>query len=149
MASGRVDGQESWASTANSRATMVANRRRDTGPELRVRRILHSQGLRYRVDFPPAPTPRRRADIVFPRQRVAVYIDGCFWHGCRLHYIAPKANATFWADKVARNQARDTETTEVLRACGWRVLRFWEHEEPHLVAESIFAAVREARVRGS
>lgn len=121
---------------------MLANRRRDTNPELSVRRILHAQGLRYRVDYAPAPTSRRRADIVFPRKRVAVFIDGCFWHGCPIHYIAPKANSQFWSDKVSRNRARDLETTALLVSADWTALRFWEHESPEDVAAVIAQNVR-------
>jgi DNA mismatch endonuclease (patch repair protein) len=132
----------SWASSPNARATMLANRRRDTSPELRIRRILHAQGLRYRVDFAPAPTRRRRADIVFPRKQVAVFIDGCFWHGCPAHYVAPKTNQQFWSDKVSRNRSRDLETTTLLQSAGWTVLRFWEHELPEDVAAAIAAKVR-------
>lgn len=122
---------------------MLANRRRDTSIELAVRRLLHRAGARYRVDFAPDPSDRRRrADIVFTRARVAVFLDGCFWHGCPAHYVEPKTNVDYWRPKIARNIARDAETSERLRKAGWTVLRFWEHEEPSLVAEKIIAAVR-------
>lgn len=106
---------------------MRANRRRDTGPELAIRRILHAHGLRYRVDVRPLPDLNRRADIVFPRARVAIFVDGCFWHGCPEHYTPPKANGDFWATKVATNRDRDRETDEHLTAAGWTVVRIWEH----------------------
>ncbi len=121
---------------------MIANRRRDTTPEIAVRRALHAAGLRFRVDYPVLP--RRRADIAFPRRRVAVFIDGCFWHGCPDHQTVAKANARYWADKLAANQARDRDTNERLTARGWTVLRFWEHEPIGVVVERIERAVRAA-----
>lgn len=126
----------SWASTDGSRRSMRANRRRDTRPELAVRRLLHADGLRYRVDFAPLGG-RRRADIVFTKRRVAVFIDGCFWHGCPRHATLPKRNSDYWLPKLERNIARDAETNVALADAGWRVLRFWEHESPEHVARSI------------
>lgn len=124
---------------------MLANRRNDTGPEMRVRRLLHAAGLRYRIDYAPdRRNLRRRADIVFTRRRIAVFIDGCYWHGCPEHFVPPKANARYWAGKIAGNIARDRDTDERLRSLGWVVLRFWEHEEPSLVAERIILTVRGA-----
>lgn len=135
-------GERSWASSEHARRTMQANRRRDTEPELRVRRIIHRRGLRYRVDFRPVPGIRSRADIVFTRARIAVYIDGCFWHGCPLHSVSPKTNASYWGPKIEGNVTRDRVTSAGLREAGWRVLRFWEHEDPHDVAAQIEAEVR-------
>src|SRR5690348_16964701 len=106
---------------------MRANRGRDTGPELALRRALHSRGLRYFVNRRPVKTIRRTADIVFPGARVAVFVDGCFWHGCPDHHTAAKANADFWAAKVLGNRARDAETDRLLTDSGWTVLRVWEH----------------------
>lgn len=131
---------ESWASSEASRRTMLANRRRDTQPEMRVRRILHAAGLRYRVDARPIPATRSRADIVFTRRRIAVFIDGCFWHRCPLHGVAPKANSSYWAPKLHRNVERDREVTAELTAAGWTVLRFWEHEDAATVARTIIAS---------
>jgi len=136
---------ESWASTPGSRASMQSNRGRDTAPELAVRRRLHALGLRYRVSIRPIKNVRRTADIVFPRARVAVFIDGCFWHGCAEHYQAPARNAEFWLAKRIRNQQRDAETDRLLEAHGWRPLRIWEHEvraDPDAVAARIAGAVR-------
>ena len=134
---------DSWASSEAVRRSMLANARRDTAPELAVRRILHAAGLRYRVDYPAlASDRRRRADIVFTRRRIAVFIDGCFWHGCPQHFVAPKVNADYWGPKIARNRERDLDTTWRLEADGWQVLRFWEHERPSQVAERIEAVVR-------
>ncbi len=113
---------------------MVANRRRDTQPELRVRRLLHAAGLRYRVDARPEAALRSRADIVFSRRRIAVFIDGCFWHGCPLHNVEPKTNVAYWGPKLARNRERDIEVTSSLERLGWTVLRFWEHESAESIA---------------
>lgn len=132
----------SWASSEGVRRSMVANRGRDTGPELAVRRILHANGMRYRVDFAPLGG-RRRADIVFTRQRIAVFIDGCFWHGCPDHYIAPVRNGEFWADKVRSNMARDAEATAAIRAAGWVVLRFWEHVGAADICDQIIQRVKQ------
>lgn len=131
----------SWASTEGSRNSMRSNRRRDTSPELAVRRRLHAAGLRYRVDFAPLGG-RRRADIVFTRQHVAEFIDGCYWHGCPDHATFPKRNSDYWLPKLARNVERDRETDQSLREAGWTVLRFWEHESPDDVARRIAVAVR-------
>lgn len=131
----------SWASAEGSRNSMRSNRRRDTSPELAVRRRLHAAGLRYRVDFAPLGG-RRRADIVFTRQHVAEFIDGCYWHGCPDHATFPKRNSDYWLPKLARNVERDRETDQSLREAGWTVLRFWEHESPDDVARRIAVAVR-------
>lgn len=95
----------SWATSDATRRSMQGNRRRDTRPELAVRRIVHARGLRYRVDVRPIPELTRRADLVFPRVEVAVFIDGYFWHGCPDHHTVAKANASYWAEKVERNRA--------------------------------------------
>ncbi|MFC4138529.1 MULTISPECIES: very short patch repair endonuclease [unclassified Microbacterium] len=129
----------SWASSGGARRTMRANRRRDTAPELRVRRRLHAEGYRYRVDYAPLGG-RRRADIVFTKAHVAVFIDGCFWHSCPEHGTAPRSNAGYWGPKLARNAERDRETDALLTAAGWCVLRFWEHEN----AEDVVARIGEA-----
>lgn len=131
----------SWASTEGSRNSMLSNRRRDTSPELAVRRRIHAAGLRYRVDFAPLGG-RRKADIVFTRKRVAVFIDGCYWHCCPEHATFPKRNSDYWLPKLARNVERDRDTDHSLRGAGWTVLRFWEHESPNDVAYRIAVAVR-------
>lgn len=121
---------------------MQANRSRDTKPELAVRRRLHRQGLRYRVAIAPDPGLRRKADIVFTRARVAVFIDGCFWHGCPEHgRRAFQHNADYWQCKIATNTARDEDTNARLRAAGWTVLRYWEHESAEAVAQKIEAVI--------
>ena len=123
---------------------MQGNRGRDTGPEMAVRRAVHAMGLRYRVGVRPVQTLRRTADLVFTRQRVAVFIDGCFWHGCPVHYTVAKTNASYWSDKVVRNRERDNETNDALLASGWTVLRFWEHDDPAAVAQAIRSGVIQA-----
>ena len=130
--------RESWASSHVARQTMLANRRRDTRPEISVRRLLHSRGLRYRVDVAPAGS-RNRADIVFTRCRIAVFIDGCFWHRCPVHGTMPKSNAEYWKAKLDGNAKRDSRVTTELTSSGWTVLRFWEHEHPVSVADAICA----------
>jgi DNA mismatch endonuclease (patch repair protein) len=124
---------------------MQMQRTRDTAPELAVRRLLHAAGLRYRVDRPPLPGLRRRADLVFGPARVVVYVDGCFWHGCPEHGTRPAANAEWWRNKIDANRARDRDTDRRLVEAGWAVLRAWEHEKPDDVAERIGALVATRR----
>lgn len=104
---------------------MIANRRRDTQPELRVRRLLHAAGLRYRVDARPEAMMRVRPDIVFSRRKLVVFIDGCFWHSCPVHGVQPKTNSSYWNPKLARTRERDLEATAALEGLRWTVLRFW------------------------
>ncbi|MFF9600780.1 very short patch repair endonuclease [Streptomyces sp. NPDC014684] len=132
-----VPPEGSWASSAARRRNMQAIRSRDTTPERLVRRLVHAQGLRYRVAARPLSDLRRTADMVFRPAKVAVFIDGCYWHGCPEHYVSPKTNPGYWSDKVARNMARDRDTDERLRAAGWLVLRFWEHEAAEECSEMI------------
>jgi DNA mismatch endonuclease (patch repair protein) len=120
---------------------MLANRSKNTKPEMQLRSALHARGLRFRVTMRPVPSLNRTADIVFTRARVAVFVDGCFWHGCTSHYVAPRANADYWRDKITRNQARDEDTANRLRAAGWLVIRVWEHDVSEVTAQEIFAAV--------
>ncbi|MFH9299069.1 very short patch repair endonuclease [Streptomyces sp. NPDC017520] len=128
-------------------ARMSRQASRDTKPEVAVRKLLHAAGYRFRVNARVPDMPRRTIDIAFPRARVAVMIDGCFWHGCPAHATQPKSNAQWWRDKLDRNMARDRETTEHLAAQGWTVLRFWEHEAPEGAAELVAAAVDGRRGR--
>lgn len=118
---------------------MRANRRRDTGPERRIRKLLHARGLRYRVDFPIRIGGARpvRPDVVFTRARLAVFIDGCFWHGCPDHKGSPKTNGHYWGPKLTGNADRDRRQTRALSEASWTVLRFWEHESSEAVAEEI------------
>jgi DNA (cytosine-5)-methyltransferase 1 len=126
-----------------TRARMTRQGRRDTTPELRIRGLLHSRGLRFTVDAKPDPALRRTADITFRTPRVAVFVDGCFWHGCPQHARATKSNTKWWAEKIERNRQRDTETVELLEAAGWAVIRVWEHEDPAIAADRIEAQVRQ------
>ena len=118
---------------------------RDTLPELLLRRRLHARGLRYTVHRRPVAEVRRTADIVFSRVRVAVFVDGCFWHGCPQHATAPKTNAVWWSTKLARNVERDRETDALLADAGWSVVRVWEHEPPEDAATRVQAVVQAAR----
>jgi DNA mismatch endonuclease (patch repair protein) len=108
-------------------------RSRDTKPELILRRILWSRGLRYRLH---AKTPFGRPDLVFARKKVAVFVDGCFWHGCPDHYAPPRSQSRFWAEKLRQNVARDRLQTRQLEAHGWRVVRLWEHEIADQLADA-------------
>ena len=119
------------------RRNMQANRGRDTSPELAVRTRLHAMGLRYRVGTPLPFDRRRRADIFFSRVRLYVFIDGCYWHGCPKHFVQPKTNVDFWHTKIHGNAERDADTTARLQSLGYEVLRFWEHDDPDLVAATI------------
>lgn len=120
--------------------------RRDTLPELAIRSELHRRGLRFRVDRAPLPGLRSRADIVFGPARVAVYIDGCFWHSCPEHGTRPKANAEWWEQKLNRNQERDAETDRALHEHGWEVVRIWEHEDPVRAADRVEGTVLSRRL---
>ncbi|MFH9401397.1 very short patch repair endonuclease [Streptomyces sp. NPDC017638] len=135
----------SWASSAARRRNMQAIRSRDTKPETLVRRLVHARGLRYRVAARPLPDLRRTADMVFGPAKVAVFIDGCYWHGCPEHYVPPKTNSGYWSEKVVRNVERDRDTNQRLESAGWLVLRFWEHEPSDACADKIAAAVRRRR----
>jgi DNA mismatch endonuclease (patch repair protein) len=158
-ASSRRDGYQppegSWSSSAANRKTMRANRSRDTRPELAVRTAVHARGLRYRVAIRPVRSVRRSADLVFTRAHVAVFLDGCFWHGCPEHFHMPATNPDYWGPKIAANAARDAETDRLLAAEGWTVLRFWEHTVAVEAATRIEGVVRErldelaARRRGA
>jgi DNA mismatch endonuclease, patch repair protein len=119
---------------------MRAQRRRDTAPELALRRALWARGLRYRVDFKAVGT-RRRVDIAFTRRRVAVFVDGCFWHLCPMHSTIPKSNREWWIDKLESNERRDRYTDQVLEDNGWIVVRVWEHEPASEAAARVEAVV--------
>ncbi|QMW64920.1 very short patch repair endonuclease [Mumia sp. ZJ1417] len=136
---------ESWASTPAVRRSMLSNRSRDTKPEIAVRRLVHAAGLRYRVDFRPLAGLNRRADIVFPGLKIAIFIDGCFWHGCPEHHTVAESNGEYWASKVTRNRARDRETDHALESYDWLVLRAWEHEPAEEVAQRVIDAVQARR----
>ncbi|WP_026330274.1 very short patch repair endonuclease [Caldimonas manganoxidans] len=128
---------------------MARVRQRGTDVEIELRRALHALGLRYRLQVPLSKKPRRVADIVFIGARVAVFVDGCFWHGCPLHATWPKENAGFWRAKIEANRARDADTTRRLRELGWEVIRVWSHEDPVEAARLIYDRVLERKGRAS
>lgn len=126
---------------------MRRQRRRDTAAEVAIRSLLHRRGFRFRVDY-PLPGLRRRADIAFPQERVAVMVDGCFWHSCPQHGTWPKENAAWWREKIGRNVARDRDTDAKLADAGWVSVRIWEHEDTAAAAARIISAVVAERVSG-
>jgi DNA mismatch endonuclease (patch repair protein) len=131
----------SWASSARSRAIMQGNKARDTLPELAVRSAVHRRGLRYRVCARPLPELRRTADLLFASARVAVFIDGCFWHGCPEHHVLARSNRDYWAEKILRNRIRDNDTDRRLTSAGWISLRIWTHEDPERAADIIVGTI--------
>jgi len=117
---------------------MRGNRRRDTLPELALRRKIHALGMRFRVDMAFSAGRRRvRPDVVFPRRRVAVFVDGCFWHGCPEHFVRSRSNPDYWNAKLAGNISRDRADDRALVDSGWRVLRIWGHESAEIAAQRI------------
>jgi len=122
---------------------MIRQKRRDTAAELGLRRELFRRGLRYRVDY--RVTGRRRVDVAFTRRKVAVFVDGCFWHRCPIHGTLPKANGNWWRSKLEANERRDRLTDAELVSLGWLVIRVWEHEDPAEAADRIERAVRSRR----
>lgn len=114
----------------------------DTNPEVLVRRSLFRMGLRYRVHYPVPGFPRRSIDIAFPRAKIAVFVDGCFWHGCTEHRTIPANNHEWWKDKIGRNRSRDSETDMRLRENGWIVLRYWEHDPVDLITSEVKEVVK-------
>lgn len=127
---------------------MSQQKHRDTAPELSLRRAMHALGLRYRVEAPLPGMPRRRADALFPKVRIAVFVDGCFWHSCPQHATAPAANGAWWATKLAGNVARDRDTDTRLAEQGWLSVRVWEHEDMAIAASAIRDVVRSRRSGG-
>jgi DNA mismatch endonuclease (patch repair protein) len=121
---------------------MQSNKGRDTSPELALRSAAHRLGMRYRVSVRPLKDLRRTADLVFTKAKVAVFLDGCFWHGCPEHHTVAATNAAYWAEKVDANRARDRDTDRRLGEAGWTSIRVWEHEDPTEAAKRIQAAVR-------
>lgn len=133
---------ESWASSPGTRASMLANKRTGTKPEVALRSALHAAGLRFRKDFRlDLNGVRVRPDIVFTRAKVAVFVDGCFWHCCPVHGTQPTQNSDYWAPKLARNVQRDREQDAVLVEHGWRVIRVWEHESAAEAVQAVLTVI--------
>lgn len=130
------------ASSAEARARMRAMRQRDTEPELDLRRAMHAIGLRYNINRSLLLGSRRVVDVVFPRAKVAVLVDGCFWHSCPSHQTIPKANQEWWIAKLQANWNRDRDTDQRLKRHGWTVVRVWEHEKAPAAAARIARIVR-------
>ena len=127
---------------------MRGNRNRDTRPEMAVRSAVHALGLRYRVAGRPIAGVRRTADLVFRRRRVAVFVDGCFWHGCPDHFRVPSTHVEYWTAKIERNRERDIETDALLAEAGWTAVRVWEHEDPRQGAERVREVLTRPTVLG-
>jgi DNA mismatch endonuclease (patch repair protein) len=126
---------------------MSRQKSRNTEVEMALRRALHAAGLRYRVHRKPLKGVRREADVLFGPAKVAVFVDGCFWHGCPEHATWPKTNAEFWRTKIEGNRRRDMDTDERLASAGWLAVRVWEHEDPVEAAARVIAFVRARRAR--
>ena len=128
---------------------MQTQRQRDTQCELAIRRQLYRLGIRYRIDCRPVPDVHRRADIVIRPAKIALFMDGCFWHKCPLHWKPPKRHAAWWINKVESTARRDKETSDLLERLGWLVIRAWEHECPEVVADKVVQAVCQRHPRAA
>lgn len=126
---------------------MKAQKQSDTTPEIAIRSCLHRLGFRFRVNAKTIPESRSRGDIVFPRDRLVVFVDGCFWHGCPLHATFPKANGGWWLKKLTANRERDERVDAMLSSAGWTVIRIWEHESPEKAAKAIARVLHRLRKR--
>ena len=131
-------------SSSDASRRMAKVRQTGTDAELALRREMHRIGLRYRVGYEVLKKPRRVADVAFPGRKIAVFVDGCFWHGCPEHATWPKRNADFWRQKIEANRQRDADTNARLQANGWTALRFWSHESPVEAAETVARVVAKA-----
>jgi DNA mismatch endonuclease (patch repair protein) len=130
------------ATSLSTQRSMSANRSRDTGPERALRSAIHRRGLRFRLQTQPLPGSSQKADLVFRPARVAVFVDGCFWHSCPVHGTRPRANAEWWREKLDRVVAKDRETDKTLREADWASVRVWEHEDPEGAADRVERLVR-------
>ena len=133
------------AVTPEVSARMSRLRRRDNAREVEVRRLLHAAGYRFRVAYPVPGNRRRTIDVAFTRARVAVFLDGCFWHGCPEHGTRPRSNQAWWSSKLEANRLRDRDTDRTLEDMGWEVARFWEHEAAADVARRLMEVVDRRR----
>lgn len=125
------------ASSPAVRATMLANRGRDTAPERVLRMALKGAGFRFLEHAAPAPGIRCTADVVFRKARTCIFVDGCYWHGCPRHFTTPKRNGEWWTEKIARTKARDARQRAALRAASWKVIRLWEHQLGGAAAKTV------------
>ncbi|TAY88094.1 very short patch repair endonuclease [Rhizobium leguminosarum] len=131
------------------RRRMERTARKDNPFERTIRSQLHASGLRYRVHYPLPGMKRTTCDFAFPGSKIAVFLDGCFWHGCEVHPPSVKKNTDFWLAKIERNRARDARATAHLAVLGWTVLRFWEHETTDTIVDRIVSVVGRQRTRRS
>ncbi len=129
----------------NSSERMGRIRQKNTSAEVALRRALHRRGLRYRLHVLVISKPRRIADVAFVNLRIAIFVDGCFWHGCPIHATWPKTNSEFWERKILANKKRDRDTDDRLQADGWEVVRVWAHESADLAADRIRSIVDRRR----
>ncbi|MDX3190284.1 very short patch repair endonuclease [Streptomyces sp. MN03-5084-2B] len=136
---------EPLKTTSAVRIRMSKQKSRNTGIEMALRKALHRAGFRYRVHRRPVKGVRREADLVFGPARVAVFVDGCFWHGCPEHATWPKNNAEFWREKIETNRKRDADTDARLDEAGWLAVRIWEHETVEVAVDRVITAVGERR----
>ena len=123
------------------RSRMARQKRVGTKPEVVLRKLLHRAGLRYRVAYPVPSMPRKTIDIAFPGRKVAIFVDGCFWHACPEHGVSPRNNSEWWLVKLESNRRRDAETTAALESSGWTVIRLWEHEVPDPGLSTVLACL--------
>ena len=140
--------EKKQSSSHDASQRMARVRQKGTRCEIELRKALHARGLRYRIQVPLLSKPRRVVDVVFPSARIAVFIDGCFWHGCPEHASWPKTNSNFWRSKIETNRARDTDTNQRLDSLGWKTIRVWEHEDPDEAAACIAELVKTRRNEG-
>lgn len=134
-------------SSSDASHRMAKVRQTGTDAELGLRREMYRIGLRYRVNYEVLKKPRRVADVAFPGRKIAVFVDGCFWHGCPEHVTWPKRNAEFWRQKIKANCRRDADTNVRLQANGWTALRFWSHESPIRAAQKVAREVAKKDVK--
>ena len=124
---------------------MQSNRSRDTVPEVALRSALHRRGLRFRKHVRPVPELPCTVDVVFPRERLAVFIEGCYWHSCPEHVSYPITNGDWWRAKLAATRERDERNAQTLRDAGWTVLRVWEHEDAQTAAMRVSGVLQTIR----
>lgn len=132
------------AASPSVRRLMQSNVNRTSTPERLLRSLIHRSGLRFRVNCRPEPSLRCTADVVFRRSKICVFVDGCYWHGCPTHFVVPRTNTDWWAEKILDNSRRDAIQTSRLESLGWLVIRVWEHELKMNVALAAVERVTEA-----